>query len=150
MSAVVTIRGREFKPFISEERIREAVKGMARKMDQELKDKFPLFLVVLNGSFMFAADLLREISVPCEVSFIKVASYQGTSSSGTINELVGLSEEISGRNVVIIEDIVDSGLTVEKLASLLNERKAGSVRVATALFKPGSFKRAFAIDYVGF
>jgi hypoxanthine phosphoribosyltransferase len=150
MSGAVTIKGKEFKPFIDQVRIAEAVKEIAERMNRELKDEFPLFIVVLNGSFMFAADLLKEVTIPCEVSFVKIASYKGTVSTGKINELVGLAEDISGRNVVVVEDIVDSGLTMEMLMALLQEKKAANVRIATVLFKPGSFQKEFKIDYIGF
>src|SRR6185295_1705079 len=105
------------------QKIAVAVKSMADMINAELKYDFPIFLAVLNGSFMFAADLLKEITIPCEISFIKLASYFGTSSSGTVTELVGLTEEVAGRTVVIIEDIVDSGLTIEKLFAVLERKK---------------------------
>jgi hypoxanthine phosphoribosyltransferase len=150
MSGVVTIQGREFRPYIGQERIAEAVKRIAAQMKEDLKDEFPFFLAVLNGSFMFAADLLKEVDFLCTVSFIKVASYQGTSSSGKVSELIGLTEDLSGRTVVIIEDIVDSGLTVESLMQELRTRNVKGIKVATALFKPGSFKKEYAVDYIGF
>src|SRR3954470_7240106 len=127
MTGLITIKDRQFKPYISKEKIALAVKQVARDINEELKDKNPLFLAVLNGSFMFAADLLREINIPCEISFVKLASYQGLSSKGKVTDLIGLNENVEGRTVVIIEDIVDSGVTIESLTRLLNEKKAARV-----------------------
>src|SRR3954466_3844261 len=123
MSELVTIQDKTFKPFISQQRIAEAVRGLAQSINADLKDECPLFLAVLNGSFMFAADLLREITIPCEISFVKLASYQGLTSSGKVTDLIGLNEDVTGRTVVIIEDIVDSGVTIESLTNLLQEKK---------------------------
>lgn len=127
----------------------EAVKKVASQINQELKDELPVFLVVLNGSFMFASDLLKEISIPCEISFIKVASYHGTSSSGAVSEIIGLSEDITNRTVVIVEDIVDTGITLEKLVTILNRKNVKQIKVASALLKPDSYKKEYPIDYVG-
>lgn len=126
-----------------------AVKQIAKKINNELKNDLPLFLVVLNGSFVFASDLLREITIPCEISFIKVASYQGTTSTGNITELIGLTEELAGRTVVIIEDIVDSGNTIDKLITTLKRKKVKKIKIATALLKPNAYKKQHRIDYVG-
>ncbi len=150
MSKLVTIKDKQFRTYIEESQIASAVKNMAAKINEELKNDFPFFLVVLNGSFMFASDLLKEVTIPCEISFIKVASYQGTSSSGQVNELIGLNEEISGRTVVIVEDIVDSGTTIERLIQQLRLKKAKTIRVATALYKPNACKKPLSLDYVGF
>jgi hypoxanthine phosphoribosyltransferase len=98
---------------------------------------------------MFAADLLKEISIPCEISFIKVASYHGTTSTGTVTELIGLTEDITGRTVVIVEDIVDTGITLEKLITVLNRKNVKQIKVATVLLKPDSYKKEFPIDYFG-
>src|SRR3954466_12281268 len=122
MSHVITIQDKQFKPYIAQQTMADAVKQVAGRINEELKDELPVFLVVLNGSFMFASDLLKEVSIPCEISFIKVASYLGTSSSGAVSELIGLTEDLSRRTVVIVEDIVDTGITLEKLVSVL-ERK---------------------------
>lgn len=145
----ITVKDKQFKPYIGEDKILEAVKTLAKRINVELKDDFPLFLVVLNGSFMFAADLLKEVSIPCEISFIKVASYHGTTSTGSVTELVGLSEDVKGRTIVIVEDIVDTGITLEKLHGVLTKREAGSVKVATMLIKPDSYKKSIKVDYAG-
>jgi hypoxanthine phosphoribosyltransferase len=146
---LITVKDKQFKPYISNDKILAAVKQVAQTINTELKDELPLFLVVLNGSFMFAADLLKEVSIPCEISFIKVASYHGTSSSGSVTELVGLSEEIKGRTVVIVEDIVDTGVTLEKLHGLLTKKGAASVKIASMLLKPDSYTKTIPVDYVG-
>jgi hypoxanthine phosphoribosyltransferase len=147
MSQLITIKDKQFKPYISAQTIHESVKNIAQKINSELAGDFPIFLVVLNGSFMFAADLLREVIIPCEISFIKLSSYSGTSSSGTVSELIGLNEDLSGRTVIIVEDIVDSGNTLEKLMGSLG--KAKKIKVAAALFKPEAYKKEHGIDYVG-
>ncbi len=149
MSDLVTIKDKQFKPYISQQQISEAVKKIADSINIELKNDQPLFLVVLNGSFMFAADLLKEVSIPCEISFIKVASYHGTTSSGTVTELIGLTEDITGRTVIIVEDIVDTGITLEKLITVLNRKNVKQIKVATVLLKPDSYKKEFIIDYYG-
>jgi hypoxanthine phosphoribosyltransferase len=149
MSKIVTIKDKQFKPYISQQQISDAVKHIANTINADLEKDLPLFLVVLNGSFMFAADLLKEVSIPCEISFIKVASYHGTTSSGTVTELIGLTEDITGRTVVIVEDIVDTGITLEKLITVLNRKNVKQIKVATVLLKPDSYKKEFAIDYFG-
>lgn len=150
MSQVITLKDKQFKPYITQQKIAEAVKKVAGSINADLKDEFPVFLAVLNGSFMFAADLLREITIPCEISFVKMASYSGITSSGNVTELIGLTENINGRTVVIVEDIVDSGVTLERLTTILKTKAVKHIKVATILFKPGAYKKEFALDYVGF
>lgn len=149
MSELVTIKDKQFKPYITQQQLSEAVKKVADAINKDLQKELPVFLVVLNGSFMFAADLLKEVTIPCEISFIKVASYHGTTSSGTVTELIGLSEDISGRSVVIVEDIVDTGVTLEKLIAVLQRKNVKQIKVATALMKPDSYKKEFKVDYCG-
>lgn len=149
MSELITIKDKQFKPYISQQQLSEAVKKIADSINNDLQKDLPVFLVVLNGSFMFAADLLKEVSIPCEISFIKVASYHGTTSSGTVTELIGLSEDISGRTVVIVEDIVDTGITLERLITVLKRKNVKQIKVATVLLKPDSYTKEFKIDYYG-
>ncbi|MGZ3930854.1 MAG: hypoxanthine phosphoribosyltransferase [Bacteroidia bacterium] len=146
---LITIKDKQFKPYITSETIMDAVKKVALKINSELKTEQPLFLVVLNGSFMFASDLLKEIDFLCEVSFVKVASYHGTSSSGSVTELIGLSEDISNRTVVIVEDIVDTGTTLEKLAAILQKKNVKQYKIATAFFKPSAYTKQIKVDYAG-
>jgi hypoxanthine phosphoribosyltransferase len=145
----VTLKDKTFVPYISSDKISASVYQMAQKINVDLVNDMPLFLVVLNGSFMFAADLLKEVIIPCEISFIKLASYHGTSSTGTVTEMIGLTEEIKGRTVVIVEDIVDTGTTLEKLVSLLIKKEVKQIKVATFLFKPDAYKKQIKVDYIG-
>ena len=110
----------------------------------------PLFLGVLNGSFIFAADLMREMTIPCEISFVKLASYQGTTSTGKIHEVLGINEDLTNRVVIIVEDIVESGLTVKRMIESLGTRNPASVQVCTLFFKPDKLKEDLQLDYVAF
>jgi len=145
----VTLKDKTFVPYISSDKISERVNQIAQKINSDLLNDMPLFLVVLNGSFMFAADLLKEINIPCELSFIKLASYHGTTSTGVVTEMIGLTEEIKGRTVVIVEDIVDTGVTLEKLVTLLIKKEVKQIKVATFLLKPDAYKKDIKVDYVG-
>lgn len=149
MSRLITIKDKQFRPYIAKTKMERAVKKIAASINKDLEKECPVFLVVLNGSFMFASDLLKEISIPCEVSFVKVASYIGTSSKGTVTELIGLSENLKGRTVVVVEDIVDSGLTMQRLTALLKEKNVKKIKIATALFKPKACKVKLNLDYIG-
>jgi hypoxanthine phosphoribosyltransferase len=145
----VTLKDKTFVPYITSDKILDSVKVMASKINEELSGEMPLFLVVLNGSFMFAADLLKEVTIPCEISFIKLASYYGTSSTGTVTEMIGLTEEIKGRTIVVVEDIVDTGITIEKLVALLIKKEVKQIKIASFLLKPEAYKKTIKIDYVG-
>lgn len=144
------IRDKEFKIFIPFKDIEERIKDMALTINEDYKDLNPLFIAVLNGSFMFASDLIREIQTPCEISFIKLSSYETFSSTGLVKELVGLKESIKDRHIVILEDIVDTGNTISHILTMLNENKIASFTVATLLFKPTALKKDVDIKYVGF
>lgn len=146
---VVTLKDKQFKPYISSDKILEAVKQVAEKINSDLAGESPVFLAVLNGSFMFASDLMKEINLNCEISFVKLASYHGTTSSGIITELIGLNQDLTERTVVILEDIVDTGNTVEKLAEILNNKKVKSFKIASAFFKPTAYTKNIKVDYVG-
>lgn len=144
----IKIKDKTFAVSIPEVKILQEVKRVAEEINQDLKDENPLFLSVLNGSFMFVADLMKNLTIPCEISFVKLASYQGTVSSGKMKELVGLSEEIEGRTVVIVEDIVDTGFTMKYLLSTLMTHKPKDVRIATLLVKPDKLQVDLDIKYV--
>ena len=146
---MVTLKDKQFKPYISSDKILEAVKQVAEKINSDLAGESPVFLAVLNGSFMFASDLMKEINLNCEISFVKLASYHGTTSSGTITELIGLNQDLTGRTVIIIEDIVDTGNTLEKLAEVLATKKVKSFKIATAFFKPTAYTKKIKVDYAG-
>jgi hypoxanthine phosphoribosyltransferase len=150
MTAPITIKDKQFKPLIDERSISETTARMAEQINRELAGDFPVFLAVLNGSFMFASDLLKQVKIPCEISFIKVSSYTGTNSSGSVKEMLGLDCDVNERTVVIVEDIVDSGLTIETLETQLRAKGVRKLKVATFLFKPAAYKRKLKPDYVGF
>ena len=143
----VQVSDKFFSPYISEEEIIKEVKRVASAINSDLEGKSPVFLVILNGSFIFAADLLREISIPCEIKFMRVASYEGTSSTGNVKEILGLDESIEGRTVVIVEDIIDSGTTMCELLKMLRERNPADIRIASLLVKPKNLKVKLDIDY---
>jgi len=147
----VKLKDKVFRLSYPEVEIQSDIDLVASKINHDLakNDEIPIFLSILNGSFMFTADLLKRITVPCEVSFIKLASYQGTSSTGKVNELIGLNEDVSGRTVVILEDIVDTGITLTNLLSLLQKLNPKEVKVATLLFKPDAYKANIKLDYIG-
>ncbi len=146
MSSVV-IHGHTFKPKISSSEIQNAVAEVARQINKDLKGKKPLFLAVLNGSFMFAADLMKKVNIECEISFVKVASYEGTSSTGKIKQLIGLNEEIKGRTVVVLEDIVDTGNTIENVWEQLKSLGVADIKICTLLFKPNAYTKTVPIEY---
>lgn len=145
---IIRIKDKDFKTFLSEAVIMREISRVAAEMEHDLCDKNPLFVCVLNGSFMFAADLLRHLSFPCEVSFVKLSSYVGTVTSGKVNELIGLDFDIAGRSVVIVEDIVDTGNTMLYLLEQLRRKNPRDVRIATLLLKPGKLQVDLKIDYV--
>ena len=144
----VQLLDKKFALSISEETILEKISLVADKINTDLADKNPLFVAILNGSFMFAADLMKKINFPCQISFIKLASYHGTTSTNNVLELVGLNENLAGKTVVIVEDIVDSGLTISKIIELLKSRGAEKILIATLLFKPDALKHDLTLDYV--
>ena len=144
----IQIKDKSFTTFITEEKILKEVARVADEINRDLNGTQPLFLSVLNGSFMFTSDLMKFINIPCEISFVKLASYQGTSSTGKVKELVGLNEDITGRTVVIVEDIVDTGFTMERLIETLRARTPMERRIATLLVKPDKLKVNLDINYV--
>lgn len=147
---IIQIYDKRFEPFIEFVKIDAAIAQMADKMNRELRDHNPLFIPILNGAFMFAADLFKKLDFPCEISFVKMASYLGTTSTEVVKELIGFDpENIKGRTVVLVEDIIDSGLTVEKLLKQLNQSSVKEVKIATLLMKPDAFKGSYRVDYVG-
>ncbi len=146
----ITVKDLRFNISIPAEDIKRRVAELAAQISSDLEGRNPLFLAILNGSFMFAADLMRGITTPCEISFVRLSSYTGTESTGTVHELIGLNEDLSGRTVVIIEDIVDSGLTMRELLSMLKTKNPADVRIASLLVKPGNLKVKLDIPYCCF
>lgn len=149
MNKEIDIKDKIFEIFISEDEISSIVHSMANQIKNSgVKD--PLFIAVLNGSFLFAADIMRKINIPnCEISFIKLSSYLGTETTGKVNELIGLGKNIRNRNIVILEDIIDTGTTLEKIMSLLEKEEVADIKVATLLFKPEAYKKDIEIDFIG-
>ena len=144
----VTIRDKEFELFISEKEIEDAIQRIAQDINNDLDGKDPLFICVLNGSFMFAAELMKRVNIASEISFVRMASYQGTQSTGNIKEIYGLEEDIKDRTLVIIEDIVDTGHTMSLILNQLSDRQPKEIKVATLLFKPAALKTEVKLDYV--
>ncbi len=145
----VKILDKEFAKNISHERILTTVSKMAKMISNDYKDSTPIFLCVLNGSFMFASDLFKHYPFDCEISFIRLSSYSGTQTTGEVKTLIGLDEDIKGRDVIILEDIVDSGITISHLVEDLSAYEPRSVKVATLLLKPASLRKSVKPDYVG-
>lgn len=145
----IKIQDKEFKIFIPYANIKRAVDNIALQINNEFIDKEVLFIVVLNGAFMFSAELLKSIKVTSRVSFVKLSSYAGDTTTGNVKEIIGLNEDIKDKNIVIIEDIVDTGHTIESLVKQLKNQKPASLKVATLLFKPQSYLKNMKIDYVG-
>lgn len=147
--AIIEIEDKKFETLIKETEIRAAIDIVAARLNLELDGKRPLFVCILNGAFMFAADLMRRLTIDCQISFMKVASYEGTGSSGRVKQLIGLNEEVKGRTVVLIEDIVDTGETMVMLTKQLKDLGAADVRIATLLFKPESCRKDVTPNYIG-
>lgn len=145
----ITILDKTFREFISEDEIRLRIDELAKKINRDLAGKDVVFLGILNGAFMFASDLFKRINFEAKISFVKLASYEGTTSSGSIKELIGWNEDIKGKSVVIIEDIVDTGHTLERIMDELKIRKAAEIRIAAMLFKPAAYTRNIPLDYIG-
>lgn len=145
--SIVKIKDKTFRTFIPEDQIAQSVKAVAERINRDLAGKNPLFIAVLNGSFIFAADLMRNITIPCEISFVKLASYQGTTSTGVIKEVIGLNEDLGGRTVVILEDIVDTGFTIKRMIETLGTRGPESVHICTLLLKPGKLQVPLNVEY---
>lgn len=140
----------KFEEYISQEKIQERVKEISIDLNQKYADKNPLFLGILNGSFMFIADIFKNVSIPCEVSFLKLNSYHNTSSTEKVKELIGLNQSIEGRHVVVLEDIVDTGRTLDYILKTIAIKNPASIEVATLLYKPSATVIPVKIDYVGF
>lgn len=148
MQERVKLHDKTFAIDIPHDAIQRAVRAVADKINTDLEGQTPLFVGVLNGSFMFLGDLMKHVSIPSEVSFVKVASYEGTSSTGKVKQLVGLSENIKDRTVVIVEDIVDTGNTIAHLYEALLTQRPKAIRVATLLFKPSAYTKDIPIEYI--
>lgn len=143
----IKIKDKEFQLFISQQEIESAIDKIAVKISEDLAGKDPLFVCVLNGSFMFASELMKRVHIPSEVTFVKVSSYQGAQSTGVVKEVLGLQEDIKGRTIVIVEDIIDTGYTMEMMLKQLSEKEPAEIKVSTLLLKPKALKVDLQIDY---
>lgn len=146
----MNLQGITFEKLLDQEEISEQIKRLARRINVEYKGKDPLFLVILNGAFMFASDLMKEIRINARISFIKLSSYESMESTGEVLELIGLNEDLSGQDIIILEDIIDSGTTVRKLLTELKASGAASVKLASVLTKKKTVPFEFPIDYLAF
>lgn len=143
----IKILDKTFKTFIPESEIQKRVAAVAEKINHDMAGKNPLLLAVLNGSFIFAADLIRYLTIPCEISFVKLASYQGATSTGKIKEIIGINENLENRDVIIVEDIVDTGNTMKRMLETLGTRNPRSLHICTLLVKPGKLQVPLNIEY---
>ncbi|NLI71790.1 MAG: hypoxanthine phosphoribosyltransferase [Bacteroidales bacterium] len=146
--SVITIKDKRFRLSITHEEIQEAVKKVGETINKDLADTNPLFICVLNGAFMFAGDLMKIVDIPCQITFVKLSSYEGLVTTGTVKEVIGLNESVVGRNVVVVEDIVDTGITMEKIIKSLEAKGAADIKVVTFLQKPAALQRDIKIDYI--
>ena len=146
---MIHLHDKTFEPFISSEEIDFAVSNMAKQMDDDFFDDIPVFVGVLNGAFMVLSDLMKHYRGMCEVSFLKLASYEGTQSTNEVKQLIGLNQNLEGRTVVIVEDIVDTGNTIEELKVIFKEHNVKHLKIATLFLKPDAYKKEIKIDYVG-
>lgn len=144
------IKDLEFKKFITASRIEGKTAELAARINQDYKNQTPVFLPILNGSFMFAADLIKEIKIPCKISFVKTSSYAGTTSTGQLKTLIGHDESLFNQDIIIVEDIVDSGLTLGKIMEDLRGLGARSVEAISLLRKSGAREKNMDVKYVGF
>ncbi len=148
--SIIRVHDKDFKPYISAEAIHEKIGGMAEQMNKDYADKNPLFIPILNGSFMFAADLFKAITIEAEINFIKLASYKGTKSSGQVITAIGLDTDLIGRHIVIVEDIVDTGKTLSEFLPQLQHQQPASLKIAALLHKPEATVYPISVDYLGF
>jgi hypoxanthine phosphoribosyltransferase len=147
---LIRVHDKEFKPYISADRISAEVKRVALEINKDYAGKKPLFIAILNGSFMFAADLFKEINIEAEICFIKLASYKGIKSSGQVITAIGLDVDLVGREIIIVEDIVDTGNTLSKFLPQINHHHPASLKIAALLHKPEAMVHPINIDYLGF
>ncbi len=145
----VKILDKEFKITIPAASVKQVIDNMALQITNDYTDEEVFFVGILNGAFMFSADLIKKIRLQCQVSFVKLSSYDGSSSSGEVRELIGLIDDIKGRHVIVLEDIVETGLTLETIIKLLKPMKPASLKIATLLFKPQAYQQNLKLDYIG-
>ena len=148
--STIKIKDKTFRTSIPEAVIKQRVKELALTISKDMDGKNPLLIGVLNGAFIFAADLIREMTIPCEISFVKLASYQGTTSTGKVQEVLGINENLSGRHIIIVEDIVDTGRTMKQMVESLGTRNPASINICTLFVKPEKLEEPLDIAYAAF
>ncbi len=147
--STIKLHDLHFKPYIKEEEINRIVQSLVSQVSNDCKGEIPLFIGILNGSFMFVSDFVKSYKEDCEISFVKLASYEGTSSTDKVKQLVGINEDLEGRIVVILEDIIDTGNTLQEIYEIFKDKKVKQLKIATLFFKPDVFKKELPIDYIG-
>ncbi len=146
----IKVLDKEFEISLPSVRIQKRIGELALELSRDYEGKNPVFLGILNGSFMFASDLFKLISIDAQITFLKLASYQGTVTTGSVKQLIGLNQDIIGQDIIIIEDIVDTGITLENIMRQLSGYQPKSIKIATLLYKPDSYEKDINIDYIGF
>ena len=145
----IKVVDKEFIPYLSENEIQEKISALAIQLNKDYAGKKPIFLSILNGSFLFTADLFKQITIPCQITFLKLASYEGTTTTGKVKKLIGINEDLLGKVVVIIEDIIDTGNTIVNIIDQLKEYEPAQIIVTTLLLKPDVYTKNIKIDYIG-
>lgn len=146
----ISLHDKNFVPFITREKINDAVQFLVDEIAAEIgPDEVPIFIGILNGSFMFAADFIRKYPHNCHITFVKMASYEGTNSNGKVKHLVGINEELEGKTVIILEDIIDTGNTLSEIYDIFRDKNVKTLKIATLFFKPDVFRKELPIDYIG-
>ena len=146
---MIQLHDKQFVPFISAQEIDFAIAEMARQVEADFADEVPVFVGVLNGAFMVVSDFMKHYTKPCEVSFIKMASYEGMETTHEVKQLIGLNQDLTGRTVIVIEDIVDTGNTLEELKAMFKKQNVKHFKIATLFLKPETYKKDIKLDYVG-
>jgi adenylate kinase len=149
MADTIKLHDLEFMPYLSEAEIGKIVDEVSFKINEKYAEKSPLFVVILNGAFMFASDLIKKVNVECEISFLRVSSYRGTASTGEVKEMMPIGTNVSGRDIILVEDIVDTGNTMGEIKQQMKDAGANSVSICTLLFKPDAFKGNYLVDFIG-
>jgi hypoxanthine phosphoribosyltransferase len=147
---VIQLHDKHFVPFLSAAEIDNAIAAMAAEAMADLKDEIPVFVGVLNGAFMVVSDFMKHYTGPCEISFVKLSSYEGTATTHEVKQLIGLNQDLAGRTVVIIEDIVDTGNTIVELKKMFEDKNVKQLKIATLFFKPDAYTKDIELDYIGF
>jgi adenylate kinase len=149
MADTIKLHDLEFMPYLSEAEIGKIVNEVSVRINEKYAGKSPLFVVILNGAFMFASDLIKKVNVECEISFLRVSSYRGTASTGEVKEMMPIGTNVSDRDIILVEDIVDTGNTMGEIKQQMKDAGANSVSICTLLFKPDAFKGNYLVDFIG-